>query len=94
MEVGTQSLWVELDETGQAFHLDEFHVIDQTVAVQPGVAAVATERFQAYLLAAVEFFHRFGEQLNGIINQGRRRLEQKIRVNPRQTASNINITTN
>ena len=68
-EVGPQAVLVELDQTGEASDLHQLHVVDQRVAVLPGVLARAAERLETDLLRAVQRPQSRGEHLDGVVNQ-------------------------
>ena len=54
----------------------KFHKIDQTVSVLPSLVPVTAERSDLDVLGLVELVQRLGEQVNGVIDQGRLRLQR------------------
>ena len=53
----------------------KFHKIDQTVSVLPSLMAVTAKGSDLNILRLVELVKRLREQIHGIIDQGRLRLE-------------------
>ena len=54
----------------------KFHKIDQTVSVLPSLVAVTAERSDLNVLGLVQLVQRLREQVHGVIDQGRLRLEK------------------
>ena len=71
VKVGPEPPRVELDAAGEALHLDQFHVVDEGVAMLPGVAAVAVDGGRLHLLAPVQLCDGSGEQLHCVVDQRR-----------------------
>ena len=55
----------------------KFHKIDQTVSVLPSLVPVAAQGRDIDVLGLVELVQRFGEQVHGVIDEGRLRLKVK-----------------
>ena len=53
----------------------KFHKIDQTVSVLPSLVPVTAERRDLNVLGLVELVQRLGEEVHGVIDQGRLRLK-------------------
>ena len=87
-EVGPEPALVELHLAGEPVHLDQLHVVDQRVAVLPGLLSRAAEgpgddhldikcgfyRELSVYLRLVEFAQGRCKNLDGIIHQSRLRL--------------------
>ena len=54
----------------------KFHKIDQTVSVLPSLVPVTAERRDLDVLGLVELVQCLGEQVHGVIDQGRLRLQR------------------
>ena len=52
----------------------KFHKIDQTVSVLPSLVAVTAQGRDLDVLGLVELVQRLGEQVHGVIDEGRLRL--------------------
>ena len=52
----------------------KFHKIDQTVSVLPSLVPVAAQGSDLDVLGLVELVQRLGEQVHGVVDQGRLRL--------------------
>ena len=52
----------------------QFHVVEQTVAVNPRVGAVAVQRFDTNVVTPIQFSKSFGDHMRRIISQRRFRL--------------------
>lgn len=74
-KVCSHSILVKLDPAGEPVDLDHLHVVDQRVAVLPGVVIVAAERAHGHHLGHVEVCQGGGEQSDRIIEQSRVRLD-------------------
>ena len=53
----------------------KFHKIDQTVSVLPSLVAVTAQGSDLNVLGLVQLMQRPREQVHGVIDQGRLRLE-------------------
>ena len=53
----------------------KFHKIDQTVSVLPSLVAVTAQGSDLNVLRLVQLVQRLREQVHGVIDQGRLRLE-------------------
>ena len=53
----------------------KFHKIDQTVSVLPSLVAVTAQGSDLNVLGLVQLVQRLREQVHGVIDQGRLRLE-------------------
>ena len=54
----------------------KFHKIDQTVSVLPSLVAVTAQGSDLNVLGLVQLVQRLREQVHGVIDQGRLRLEK------------------
>jgi len=70
-KVRAEALVIELNHIGQALHLDDLHVVDQTEAVLPGALAIAADRMDVNLLGGVQVVQRLGEQMHCIVHESR-----------------------